>query len=99
MAQEASRNQQNQFRASVSRTGTARGAPNWQGLFGNVILANGELTVVGRLQATSSAGTGKNCALSMRVPNPRPVLDKNRVPMGAEIYPVPGLGSGGRLLT
>ena len=33
----------------------------------------------------SSAGPGKNCAPSMRVPNPSPVLDKNRAPMGPEI--------------
>ena len=33
----------------------------------------------------SSAGAGKTCALSMRVPNPSPVLDKNRAPMGPEI--------------
>ena len=30
-------------------------------------------------------GTGRNCALSMRVPNPSPVLDKIRAPMGPEI--------------
>ena len=33
----------------------------------------------------SSAGTGKNCALSMRFPDRSPVLDKNRAPMGPEI--------------
>ena len=33
----------------------------------------------------SSAGTGKNCALSMRLPNSSPVLDKNLAPMGPEI--------------
>ena len=32
----------------------------------------------------SSAGTGKNRALPMRVPNPSPVLDKNYAPMGPE---------------
>ena len=43
----------------------------------------------------SSAGTGKHCAFSMRLPSPSPVLDKNRAPMGPEIfYPV----AGGRLL-
>ena len=40
----------------------------------------------------SSAGTGKNCALSMRVPNPSPVLDKNRAPMGPEILSSTGAG-------
>ena len=43
----------------------------------------------------SSAGTGKNCVLSMRVPNPSPVLDNECAPMGPEIS---RLGSGGRLL-
>ena len=33
----------------------------------------------------SSAGTGKNCALSMRLPNSSPVLGKNLAPMGSEI--------------
>ena len=33
----------------------------------------------------SSAGTGKNRALSMRLPNPSPILDKNRAPMGPDI--------------
>ena len=47
----------------------------------------------------SSAGTGKSCALSMRVPNPSPALDKHIVhPWVQKFYPVPGLGSGGRLL-
>ena len=40
-----------------------------------------------------------NCALSMRFPDPSPVLAKNRAPMGPEIYPVLGLGSGERLLS
>ena len=31
------------------------------------------------------AGTGKKCTLSMRVPNPSPVLDKNRAPTGPEM--------------
>ena len=34
----------------------------------------------------SSAGTGRNFGLSMRVPNPSPVLDKNPAPMGQEIF-------------
>ena len=45
----------------------------------------------------SSAGTGKNGTLSMRVP-PSPVLDKNRAPMDPEILSSTGLGSGERLL-
>ena len=40
----------------------------------------------------SSAGTGKNFALSMRVPNPSPVLDKNPAPMGPEILSSTGAG-------
>ena len=40
----------------------------------------------------SSAGTGKNCALPMRVPNPSPVLDKNRAPMGPEMLSSTGAG-------
>ena len=30
----------------------------------------------------SSAGAGKNCALSMRLSRPSPVLDKNSAPLG-----------------
>ena len=33
----------------------------------------------------SSAGAGGNCARPMRLPNPSPVLDKNRAPMGPGI--------------
>ena len=33
----------------------------------------------------SGAGTGKSCALSMRVPNPSPALDKIRALVGPEI--------------
>ena len=33
----------------------------------------------------SSAGAEKTCALPMRLPNPSPVLDKNRAPMGPDI--------------
>ena len=40
----------------------------------------------------SSAGTGKKCALSIRVPNPSPVLDKNRAPMGPELLSNTGAG-------
>ena len=40
----------------------------------------------------SSAGTGKNRALSVRLPNPSPVLDKNRAPMGPEILSSTGAG-------
>ena len=39
-----------------------------------------------------------NCSLPMRVSNPSPVLDKNSAPLGAELHPELGLGSGGRLL-
>ena len=46
----------------------------------------------------SSAGGGRNCVLSMRVPNPSPVLDKNCAPMGPEILSSTGAGSGERLL-
>ena len=50
-------------------------------------------------QILSSAGTGKNCALSMRFPDRSPVLDKNRVqPWVQKFYPVLGLGPGERLL-
>ena len=40
----------------------------------------------------SSAGTGRNGALPMRLPNPSPVLDKNRAPMGPEILSSTGAG-------
>ena len=40
----------------------------------------------------SSAGTGKNCARPMRLPDPSPVLDKNRAPMGPEILSSTGAG-------
>ena len=40
----------------------------------------------------SSAGTGKNCALSMRFPDRSPVLDENRAPMGPEILSSTGAG-------
>ena len=40
----------------------------------------------------SSAGTGSNCALSIRFPDPSPVLDKNRAPMGPEILSSTGAG-------
>ena len=33
----------------------------------------------------SSAGTEGNCALSMTLPNPSAVLDKDRAPMGPEV--------------
>ena len=46
----------------------------------------------------SSAGAGGNCARPMRLPDPSPVVGKNRAPMGPQIYPVLGLGSGERLL-
>ena len=41
---------------------------------------------------SSSAGAGRNCALSMGVPNPSPVLDKNCAPMGPEILSSTGAG-------
>ena len=40
----------------------------------------------------SSAGTGKNCALSMRVPSPSPILDKSRARIGPEILSSTGAG-------
>ena len=40
----------------------------------------------------SSAGTGKICALPIRVPNPSPILDKNRASMGPEIISSTGAG-------
>ena len=40
----------------------------------------------------SSASTGKKFALSMRVPNPSPVLDKNAAPMGPEVFSSTGAG-------
>ena len=39
-----------------------------------------------------SAGTGKNWALSIRFPDPSPVLDKNRTLMGPEILSSAGAG-------
>ena len=39
----------------------------------------------------SSAGAGGNCARPMRLPDPSPVLDKNRAPMGPEIWSSTGL--------
>ena len=42
----------------------------------------------------SSAGAGGDCARPMRLPDPSPALDKILAPMGPEIYPVLGLGSG-----
>ena len=47
----------------------------------------------------SSAGAGGNCARPMRLPDPSPVLDKNRAPMSPEILSGTGwLGSGEKLL-
>ena len=40
----------------------------------------------------SSAGAGGNCARPMRLPDPSPVLDKNRAPMGPEILSSAGAG-------
>ena len=40
----------------------------------------------------SSAGTGTNCALPIRVPNSSPVPDKNRAPIGPEILSSTGAG-------
>ena len=40
----------------------------------------------------SSAGAGGNCARSMRLPDPSPVLDKNCAPMGPEILSSAGAG-------
>ena len=49
-------------------------------------------STIGAKSITSSAGTGKNCALSMRVPIPSPALDKNRAPVGPEILSSTGAG-------
>ena len=48
----------------------------------------------------SSAGTGKNRALSMRLPNPSGAQSWTKIvcPWVQIFYPVLGLGSGGRLL-
>ena len=40
----------------------------------------------------SSAGAGENCALSMRLSSPSPVLDKNSAPLGPEILSSTGAG-------
>ena len=46
----------------------------------------------------SSAGAGGNCARPMRLPDPSPVLDKNRAPMGPGILSSTGAGVWRRLL-
>ena len=43
-------------------------------------------------QSLSSAGTERRCALPMRLPDPRPVLDNNRAHMGREIVSSTGAG-------
>ena len=43
-------------------------------------------------QFLSSASAGGNCARSMRLPDPSPVLDKNRAPMGPEMLSSTGAG-------
>ena len=40
----------------------------------------------------SSTGAGENCALSMRLSSPSPVLDKNSAPLGPEILSSTGAG-------
>ena len=40
----------------------------------------------------SSAGAGGNCARPTRLPDPSPVLDKNRAPMGPEKFSSTGAG-------
>ena len=40
----------------------------------------------------SSAGAGEICARPVRLPDPSPVLDKNRAPMGPEILCNTGAG-------
>ena len=40
----------------------------------------------------SSVGAGGNCARPLRLPDPSPVLDKNREPMGTEILSSTGAG-------
>ena len=69
----------------------------------------GSLTAFGAYamgdQFLSSAGTGRNCALSlslslsMKVPNPRAVLDKNLGPMGPEFLSNIGAGAWRKVLT
>ena len=44
-----------------------------------------DLTASLRDRFLSSAGAGGNCARPMGLPDPSPVLDKNRAPMGPEI--------------
>ena len=39
-----------------------------------------------------SAGAGGSCAPPMRLPNPSPILDKNREPMSSEILSSTGAG-------
>ena len=43
-------------------------------------------------QFLSRAGAGGNCACPMRLPDPSPVLGKNRAPMGPEIISSTGAG-------
>ena len=40
----------------------------------------------------SSAGAGEKCARPIWLPDPSPVLDKNRAPMGPEILSSTGAG-------
>ena len=46
----------------------------------------------GEADFLSSAGAGRSCALSMTVPNPSPVLDKNSAHLGLEISASTGAG-------
>ena len=43
-------------------------------------------------QFLSSAGAGGICDRPMRLPDPSPVLDKNRAPMGPEVLSSTGAG-------
>ena len=45
-------------------------------------LRNARIKVILGDRFLSSAGAGGNCARPMRLPDPSPVLDKNRAPMG-----------------
>ena len=44
----------------------------------------------------ASAGAGGNCAFSVRLPDPSPVLDKNRGPMGPKFLSSTGAGVWGK---
>ena len=55
------------------------------------VYGRGDFSEQGR-PILSSAGAGGNCACSVRLPDPSPVLDKNRAPMGPEMLSSTGAG-------